>query len=139
MGEIYQTSLNLERCGAIQLVPHWRQRDWAEKNPCHCDDTGWKIYRERLGDILSKLGNQWQAISPVSASPLDELPMARLEAFISAIRIAPVRLGPTPRLVARAGTKIREAKARPVPNSKEPVMGLGWITAICLLLMETSL
>jgi len=74
---------------------------------------------------------QWQAKLAVSDSPAPELPKARWEAFIKAMRKAPVRLGPMPIEAARAGIKIKDAKANPVPNASEPEL-LGWgRTAIC--------
>jgi hypothetical protein len=56
-----------------------------------------------------------------------------LDAFIKAMRMAPVRLGPIPIEVARAGTKIRDAKAKPVLNASEPEPLLGGLKEICWL------
>jgi hypothetical protein len=72
-----------------------------------------------------------------TSEPLPErLPTARWEAFISAMRKAPVMLGLIPMETARAGTKMREAKASPVPSSMEPERFCRpSITAICVLLM----
>jgi hypothetical protein len=51
------------------------------------------------------------------------------------MRKAPVTLGPTPSEAARAGTKIKEAKASPVPNATEPEFLVFGVTAILLMFM----
>jgi hypothetical protein len=56
-----------------------------------------------------------------------------LDAFINAMRMAPVRLGPIPIEVARAGTKIRDAKANPVLNASELESLLCGFKEICWL------
>jgi hypothetical protein len=62
--------------------------------------------------------------------------MARLDAFIRAMRSAPVRLELKPIWAATAGTRIREAKVSPVANNKERELGAaGFLSAICLLLI----
>jgi len=75
---------------------------------------------------------QWQAKVVVAASsPLvEEPPKARLEAFIKAMRKAPVMLGPMPKVAARAGTKINEANTSPVPKAREPVLLFCAVSAI---------
>jgi hypothetical protein len=61
---------------------------------------------------------------------------ARVEAFISAMRRAPVTLGPIPKEVANAGTRIMEVKAKPVASNKDPLERVClWTTAIWVLLM----
>lgn len=45
---------------------------------------------------------------------------ARVDAFMSAMRRAPVMLGPSPMDVANAGTRISDANARPVPRMSDP-------------------
>ncbi|MFI3188436.1 hypothetical protein BCS42_04790 [Crenothrix sp. D3] len=47
---------------------------------------------------------------------------AQLDAFMSAILNAPVKLAPNPSRIANAGTKIIDATTKPVPNSKEPLL-----------------
>lgn len=47
-----------------------------------------------------------------------------LDAFINAILNAPVKLVPSPRRMAKAGTKIIDATINPVPISKELFLGL---------------
>ena len=51
------------------------------------------------------------------------------------MRNAPVTLGPTPKVAARAGTKIKEAKASPVPKASDPELLLVLDMASCLLFM----
>jgi len=74
------------------------------------------------------------AVSSLEIEP----PIARLDAFIKAIRKAPVKLGPRPRWVAMAGIKISEANAKLVPNNKEPELLFGLRAATCLLLMDVT-
>jgi hypothetical protein len=57
--------------------------------------------------------------------------IARFDAFINAIRKAPVTLGPRPMDVANAGTSISDAKARPVPSMREPEFLLP-LTVACI-------
>ncbi|MGY6213944.1 hypothetical protein ACW73L_02190 [Methylolobus aquaticus] len=64
---------------------------------------------------------QWQPKQVVAASePPDDPPTARLEAFIKAMRSAPVTLDPSPILAAIAGIRMSEANASPVPSSNLP-------------------
>ena len=52
------------------------------------------------------------------------------------MRKAPVKLAPNPICAATAGTRIRDAKARPVPRSKEAEsLDASLADEICMLLM----
>jgi hypothetical protein len=68
--------------------------------------------------------NQLQLLSDkLLLSDVTVLPQAaRLDAFIRAILNAPVKLEPKPKRMANAGTIIIDATAKPVPNSKEPLL-----------------
>jgi hypothetical protein len=51
------------------------------------------------------------------------------------MRNAPVMLGPTPKEAAMAGTRINEAKARPVPMARDPDFLRGTGAAMGLVFM----
>jgi hypothetical protein len=74
-------------------------------------------------------------VSPFALVPLT----TRLEARISAIRMAPVRAAPIPKRAATAGTRISEANASPVPNSKAlELEGADTAKALLVAIAETS-
>ena len=52
--------------------------------------------------------------------PLSDLLQTLADAFINAMRIAPVRLEPNPKRAATAGSTINEARARPAPSMIAP-------------------
>lgn len=65
--------------------------------------------------------DQWQLNDAgASSAPLMDPFTARLDARMSAIRKAPVMLAPKPSCIAKAGTKIKDANAKPVPRSSLP-------------------